>query len=196
MQQNNVLEFDEEAHIYKLDGREIPSVTTILTDVGLYPSFEFVKPWYAERGTMTHRACHLLDMGTLLESSVDERIKGFVDSYRTFKDLYKFQLFESELRVFSREYWYAGTLDKTGLMLIKGKMEDVLLDLKCGGPEFGYQFQTAGYAITQKNRYTTRRISVHLDEGGGIPKLVFHDNPSDFNIFLAAVSVHHAKRRK
>jgi len=193
------LKFNEEDHSYLLDGKPIPSVTTILRDVGLYPDFQFVDDWYAERGTRVHQACHYLDKDTLdLDQLVTDDEQGiivpFVESYKKFKLDYKFQVEGSEIQVFNEAFWYAGTYDKKGTIIFDGVKRDTITDLKCGGPEFGYQFQLAGYALAENNPYTLR-LSVHLDKAGKLPNIIEHDQPGDFEIFKAGCLVHHAKNR-
>lgn len=194
------LEFNEVDHAYLLDGKPIPSVTTILSNVGLYPDFQFIDPWYAERGTRVHKACHFLDRGTLDREKLEAQDKGrviipYIESYEKFKDVFKVELIDSEIQLFDETYWYAGTADKFLKIEWGGQEREALIDLKCGQPEWGYQFQLAGYGYAKGLHYSTLRLGVYLKKDGSLPQVIEYSNTEDFNIFLAATVTHRAKQR-
>ncbi len=190
------LEFEEETHTYRLDGKIIPSVTEILTDVGLYPDFSMTDPWYAERGSLVHLATHYYDNGTLDPDSIDDEIHGYLKSYLEFKNVYLFDVKESEMRVHDPIYWYAGTADKLGDIDWDGQRREALPDLKCGPPEYGYQFQIAGYSMARGLHHSTLRLGVYLNKNGKLPKVIEYNDPGDFEIFKAATLLFHAKRKR
>ena len=190
------LEFKEEDHTYFLDGKPIPSVTKILGDVGLYPDFRLVDPWYAERGSMVHLACHYLDQGTLDRESLDAEILPYIESYEKFKEVFKVEVLESEIQLFDETYWYAGTADKLVNINWNMQIREAMADLKCGGPEFGYQHQIAGYSLARGNHYSRLRLGVYLQKDGTCAKVLEYPHPSDFEEFKAACVVYHAKQRK
>lgn len=188
------LEFDEGPHLYYLDGELIPSVTTILSHEGLYPDFEFVDRWYAERGSLVHLATHYLDNGTLDRESLDSEILPFIESYEKFKEVYRFQVEESEIRLYNETYWFCGTADKVGKILWNGQVREALIDLKCGQPEWGYQFQLAGYSFAKGLHYSTLRLGVYLKKDGSLPQVIEYTDTNDFSIFHAATILYHAKQ--
>lgn len=55
------LEFDAGAHIYRLDGHRVPSVTGIIRISGLASAFSFDDPIHKFRGHSVHFGCALLD---------------------------------------------------------------------------------------------------------------------------------------
>lgn len=198
---NQRLKFQEEDHSYTLDGIPIPSVTTILSNVGLYPDFQFVDEWYAERGKRVHKACHFLDKGTLDREKLEAQDKGglilpYVESYEKFKEVFEIQVNESEIQLFDETYWFAGTADKVIRIRWEGQFRDAVVDLKCGGPEFGYQYQLAGYSFAMGDHYSKLRIGVYLQKDGSLSKIIEYDKPGDFDEFKAACVVYHAKQRK
>ena len=71
--------FDEAAHRYTLDGRELPGVTTALKDVGLIDDRWFDE-WSATKGKFVHQACAMVDDGTQEEDALDPAIKGYVEA--------------------------------------------------------------------------------------------------------------------
>ena len=71
--------FDEAAHRYTVNGQIIPSVTQIISAVGLY-EFDFVNAETlavaAERGRFVHSMIEWYEIGELDESSIDPELKG------------------------------------------------------------------------------------------------------------------------
>ena len=85
-------EFDEEDHVYTLDGVVIRSVTEILTALG------YIDPrWFTElpciRGIKVHKACSILETTggvnwdglKAIEDQLGTPIVGFVRGYERFK---------------------------------------------------------------------------------------------------------------
>lgn len=73
---NRTCAFDPVTHRYTIDGKVVPSVTQV---VRRFAPFPFAcDPWYLTRGTMVHKACALLVLGELDESTIDPRIAGYV----------------------------------------------------------------------------------------------------------------------
>ena len=194
--QNARLKFDEENHLYYLDGKPIPSVTTVLADVGLYPDFSMIDPWYAERGSLVHLACHYDNQGRLNESTVDEKIAGYLESFRKFKNDYEVEIIESEMRLFNEAFWYAGTADGHCELNWNRVRREALYDIKCGPPMHGYQFQLAGYGYAKGLHYSTLRLGVYLKKDGSAPAVREYLDPDDISLFQSATNVYHAKRRK
>lgn len=59
------LEFDQVAHRYLIDSKAIPSVTTILRDVGYFGGYKFIDPVHKFRGSAVHALCADLDAGKI-----------------------------------------------------------------------------------------------------------------------------------
>ena len=197
----NRLEFIEETHSYFLDSKPIPSVTQILSNVGLYPDFQYVDPWYAERGTRVHKACHYLDLGTLDWATLRKQDRGkmiipYVESYQLFKQIYEFETVKSESRLYDENYWYAGTADKFGTIMIPSGRINAIIDLKCGSPEPGYQYQLAGYSAAEGKHHSRLRFGVYLKGDGSLAEVREYKNGADYEIFRAACLVYHARKRK
>ncbi len=102
------LEFEPEAHVYKYDGRVIPSVTQILSALGAIPDYSTSSEWRRDAGTAVHMACALLP-DRLDWSSVDWRIMPYVMSYNRWLDTV--EVVEQEKRGYNKQMRYAGTLD-------------------------------------------------------------------------------------
>ena len=75
------LEFDQENHIYKMDGRKIPSVTDALSLV----DDRRKDPYYLLRGKYVHKATELWDRKELDENTIDSSILGRVEAWKLFR---------------------------------------------------------------------------------------------------------------
>ena len=101
------LEFDPIKHIYRLDGKIIPSVTQILDE--LVPIQYKAGDWYLQRGRAVHAAAAFIARG--IDFDFNEQIAGQVAAIRKFFAEVKPVRFAVEKRVYSKLYQYAGTLD-------------------------------------------------------------------------------------
>jgi hypothetical protein len=107
------LTFDEEHHIFTVNGKVIPSVTTILKKAGMTPDYSFVDPWYAQRGTYVHKATELWEKGTLDEDTIDPLISGYVDAYKACRRDFPVTVTGQEIRLWHPQLKYAGIIDMT-----------------------------------------------------------------------------------
>jgi hypothetical protein len=190
-----VIEFDEDTHIYRVDGVVMPSVTQILD---AYTGLEFVNRELlrraAEFGNHVHRACDLYDTGQLDEASLDPALVPYLDGWKAFLEDTGAVVVLSECWLASRRHGYAGTLDK---LVWWGKSKR-LVDVKSGtvvprtvGP------QTSAYAeaYTEETGERIRdRYCIHLPGDGKYRSHRLND-PRDFPIFKSALVVHNWYRR-
>lgn len=108
--------FDEEHHIFTVEGAVIPSVTTVLKRAGMTPDYSFLDPWYAQRGTYIHKATELWENGTLDEDSLDSAISGYVDAYKACRRDFPVKVIGQEVRLWHPVLKFAGIID----MVIEG----------------------------------------------------------------------------
>lgn len=186
------LEFNEADHVYKKDGKIIPSVTTILQSAGIIDT-----TWYEEfhrvRGQYVHQACDLLDKGELLFDALDDHVKPFVESYIKFKEQTGFKPLLCEQIVYNKHYGYAGTLDRTGIL----NGEHVLIDIKTNNAMKWTALQTAAYVLalhSMTDVYTDKvpfkRFGIALKNSGKLPKLIPYTDPDDSHTFRGCLDVH------
>jgi len=185
------LVFHEEGHTYLLDGKEIPSVTTVMED--LLVSYAGVPGQILEaarqRGTNVHRAIELHHLNDLEQASLEPEIADYFWQYLLFEKHSGFKMRRSEERVFSRKYGYAGTLDLEGEL----HRSSVLVDIKTSSvimPAVGPQ--TAAYleALIErtKSRRKYRRYALQLRRDGY--KLVPQECARDMTMFLSALNIY------
>lgn len=136
------IELSKIDHTYKLEGRAVPGVTSIIKEI-LGESWQ-VNPWYLERGRAVHACAAFIAQGK--EFKFDERISEEVAALKKFFSEVKPEIIGSEIFVGSSLYRYCGTLDFS--CKIGGKL--VLIDYKHSLDPVRTVIQIGGYAQAYK----------------------------------------------
>ncbi len=182
-----MLTFDPAQHEYRWNGRVVPSVTQILKSLGLIDA-----TWYTDeardRGSMIHLATALDDRGELDESSVDERIAGYLAAWRLFKAESGASFTDIEIQLYS-DYGYAGTPDRIGTL--RGRS---VFDIKNGEPEPWHALQTAAYAFgcSAGSAAVMSRYCIYLRDNGTY-RLIQHDRSTDIAVWLSCLNLYNWK---
>lgn len=191
------LEFDEEKHLYTLDGVELPSVTEICRFLN-YDTAVNAKPWLrdaaAARGTRVHEWCMLYDYDALDFSDIEPCEMGYVQAYLSFLRDYRPQWQFIEHSIGSDRLGYAGTLDRYGL--IDGKT--AIVDLKTTSVlrKVPLAAQLAGYGDLLFDRYgyeTNNFYGLHLQKDGCY---ALAEVEPDFETFYNCMALHNKLKRK
>lgn len=182
------LEFNEDRHEYRLDGVIIPSVTTILSEVGLY-DFDYVSretlDVAAERGRLVHRMIEWHELDILDDSTIDPELQGYFDGYLAARREALPKPEAVEVRFACKRFGYAGTIDA---IIDNGAWYN---DIKTGQPSPEHGLQLSGYwlgnhggdMLIQPGRLT----GTYLDRAGSYRII---DYPYEPMIFLAIVTEH------
>lgn len=188
------LHFDEAAHIYTVDGMEVPSVTTVCRFLSYDQKSD--RPWLAklaaDRGTRVHAACALLDYGEEPEDTPD--IAGYLTAYRRFLADYRpdWELIEHPMG--SADLGLAGTLDRYGT-LYDGRT--CILDIKTGQLHgAALRAQLTGYQrLLERERDVglDHRYALQLCKDG---TYVLREVPRDEELLNACLFIQQAVRRK
>jgi len=206
------LSFDAAVHEYRLaDGRLVPSVTQILSAVGVAVDFEGLRSMSAKLaedievkrhiGTAVHMDAHAFDDDDLEWSTVDPRVAPFVLAWATFRENSGLVPLTRERRVFHPDHFYCGTLD--GVFLSPHGAR-VLVDIKTGDPDdSGCAYQTAAYqaayAIEHPDEPIAERWAVQLTPEHAVPyRVTPYTDWRDFQTFQAFVTTfaNQAARRR
>lgn len=185
-----IIQFDEAAHKYRVNGVRTPSVTEILKP--LYSDLRFVQKdlldYASERGKAVHKAVELHVLGGLDYGSLSGDVALYFDQYLDFEAETGFKAVLSEALVASK-MGYAGTLDLAGHM--RGKF--ALVDLKTTATlSLAVALQTAAYQKAA-NESTEHNIECRFALRVSPKK---HDlypytkDQQDFASFLGFLSVH------
>lgn len=198
----SVLEFQEDGHLYRLDGVVIPSNTQILKSEGLCDD-QFYTDEGRERGTRVHNACWYLDEGDLIWDSVAAEERGYVRAYEKFKRESGCTVELIETMLWSRSM-FATRIDRG--VVLNGRR--TLIDLKTGAIQPWIEAQLGGQQIAINERiqagdiklepinghpYYEDRLSLHLHKDGGY-RLIPWRSPDATDIFLAALRLYHWKK--
>lgn len=145
------------AHLYRAGERRLTSVTSLLRNAKLYPTYDFLATSnkisdpgkYKSLGTAVHSACHLLDLGLLDEESLHPEVAQRMVYYKRFKYDTGYQPRVWELPLGDPDRDIAGMLDSMG----ECGEEIWLPDIKTGTvPIVGVGTQLAGYFDLVTNR--------------------------------------------
>lgn len=190
------LTFDETAHRYTLDGRELPSVTRVLRDAGL---IDCSAPWFTEavrdRGTFVHQAIALLVEGDLDWDTLDPGLVPYVQAFDRWRLDGGFIVEACELRLCDETLGYAGTAD----LLAKrwsgatGSWVSYLIDVKCGAVPPSVGPQTAAYLRCLAHEGWRFRAVLNLRPDAAY-RFDLLEDPEDEDDFLAALRLFHRKR--
>lgn len=156
------IEFDAEAHEYRVNGEVYPSVTQIIHEFGLMDTSHFTDE-AAARGRYVAEATAMDDRGELDFDACAAGAKGYIEAWRRFRRETGFIPLQIEQVVVSPIYKYAGTLDRLGLL----QSAKWLLDIKCGAFARWHFLQLALYALaTPGLGSATKRAVVALGDDG------------------------------
>lgn len=192
------LEFDADAHVYRLGGVVVPSVTTVirpLQDFGAIPAGVLARK--AALGSAVHLACELDDLGELDEVGTDPVVMGYVAGWRLFLADTGARVLLNEQRLAHAGLRFAGTLDRV-LVDARGRAGLALLvDLKTSvsmAASFGVQL--AGYQLLLEHAMPAlpplSREGLQL-RADGTYHLQPYRNPNDRPCFMGLLAVHHWK---
>ncbi|MGH9437125.1 MAG: hypothetical protein ACRD22_04325 [Terriglobia bacterium] len=197
---SHAIDFDEEQHIYAVDGVVRPSVTQALKEAGLIDT-----TWYTDearlRGKAVHAATQFLDEDDLDWDTVAPKYLGYVRAWEQFRRDSGFRISRDsqdrlflEYRLYHPVFGYCGTLDRLGTI----GSGAYLIDLKTGDPDEWHGYQLAGYSQCLPDALARRRMTVHLKANGrystrehGLDRFAH-----DWQVFSASVIVWHARNRK
>lgn len=165
------LDFDEEKHIYSLQGVKLQSVTQIMEPMSLMlyagiPSGTLAEA--ADRGTRAHEQVSNFVLYGVEE--YDEDTEPYIKAYMEFHEAYKPEWLASEFRVYHKKLNYAGTIDLIGYVLPDDGTGVDVVDLKCTSAYHPVMLATqlAGYAEALKSHHVKvrRRYGLQLQKSG------------------------------
>lgn len=178
-------EYIDSTHQYYIEGIEVPSVTTILKAAGLYNEDYFTEE-SRTRGTYTHKACLYYLQDDLVEESIPDEYRGYVEAFKRFWAECDIEIVvgECERPLFNYILRYGGTPD----IPCKINTNDSLIDIKTGAETSTTGVQLAGYM--QLLNYPVRRYGLYLKATGKYMLIPYTDR-NDIKIFNSALSLYH-----
>ena len=195
----NELKFDNEKHIYKLDGVIIPGYSQIAKDLGLTDYSHVNKSdldWKAQVGKAVHTAIFLHNTDELDMDSLDETVSSYFKSWLMFKELYQPKILTqySEKPICSFKWRYGVTPDiiaeiKELLTILEIKTVTSMNPVTALQTEFQKVAVEEYHKIKIKQRWGLQLIP------NSMPKLEPYTNLSDTTACLSLVNVWHLKER-
>lgn len=197
------LAFEEQGHIYMLNGVVLPSVTQVIRDNRLSSDFAHVSAADLEiarqLGQAVHIATHYNDEGTLDDASIDAVVRPYLNAWRQFVAERRLQFVALEQRVADPVYQFCGTVDRLAVLADNPAAGELLIDLKTGNPAAaGANYQTAAYAHLVRQLPGVTRIvarwSVQLHPERAVPYSVTpYTKNTDWRIFRSALELTHER---
>ena len=141
--------FDEATHTYTLDGEKLPSVTHLIRylDVDVDKSRPWIRDEAAERGTIVHNLCAMVDFGEDISEDTPYYLQGYLKAYADFLRDYdvRWELIERPDWAERNGVRYAGTLDRFGY--VNGN--PFIVDIKTGtsGTDKRHGAQLSAYSL-------------------------------------------------
>lgn len=194
-----VLTFEEEPHIYRVDGRAIASVTQVLKAVYGDLLWPWANDFAMDRGRLVHQALHFWILGDLDVKKLSDYIAGYVAAGIRFLQESGFELAEvdgkpaTETRMYSEIYDFAGTSDLFGTL----NRRKVCIDYKTGEPGWACGPQTMAYTLMWQENFgemVRDRYGLQLYDDGTYKLIAYKDARNDQADFLAALRVMNRRR--
>ena len=183
--------FEEQGHIYRIDGQRVLSVTQALDGAGLIDK-RFYTEGGASRGDDVHYLCKLIDDGEDISHIIQEfpHYQGYADAYNSFLDDTGVVHLLTEQIVYHIQARVAGRVDRFSKLYER----PAIIDLKSGAVEDWAAIQMAGY------EYCLSGMNVDLWTGNadryalqlrktGKYKLHHFKDRSDIRVFQSCVVV-------
>jgi hypothetical protein len=206
-----IVTFDEERHLYTVDGRPAAAVTKVIGSVIRKPQLEEwigrlgnqeagrVRDAASDHGTLVHELVALIaDDTPSIPMGDHEAAQHQLDQFREWFDETVEDVDAVELMVAHPKYLYAGRLDF--LLRFKGDKVPTIIDIKSGAgvyPETRYQ--TAAYRealkFTSPGTGPCRRGVLHLPAEGRAKFYEHKRHEADLQGFLSALYLYHDLKR-
>jgi hypothetical protein len=106
--------FKEEDHSYWNGGVKYPSVTQIISDMGLYGDTSYFTDYSRDRGLFVHKIIQWHLSGELDESSIDSVLQPYFDAWLRFEKEAAYVSEVCEKVMASDMLHFAGTADHIG----------------------------------------------------------------------------------
>lgn len=168
------LQFDDDKHIYKLNGIEIPSVTTImkpLSNAEYNGISENTLRKAAEKGTAVHNAAEMWAKFKI--EDIEPEYRGYFDAFLEWWNINDPKVVGSEVRLYHKIMRYAGTADLIAwidgkLTLIDYKTTSKLIEMNCG-----VQLEAYAKALASHGINIQQKMILHLKRDGKFAEMKF-----------------------
>ena len=186
------LSFDEEKHIYKIEGQCLPSVTTVMKPMSssYYKGIdEDVLNKAANRGTAIHNAIENYIKFAITD--IPPEFEGYFKAFKKWWKEVKPEVIATECRMYHKFLRYAGTADMP--CVINGKV--ICVDFKASATInralTGVQLEAYSKAYESHGFFFDGKAIVHLKSDGTYTMMMYEKNDSEsWEVFGALMVVH------
>ena len=157
------LAFDEEPHIYRLNGVRIPSVTSVMEPLNR-AKYDGISArtlrQAAAKGTAVHNSIeNALKFGFV---DIPPEHQGYLEAFLKWRDATKPEIVASEVKLYHKKMLYAGTVDllcriRGDLCLYDYKSVYAVSEMTCG-----VQLEAYAQALASHGVRVTRKRILHL----------------------------------
>jgi len=185
------LTFEERWHVYRLNGLEIPSVTTLMKPLsdGIYGFIDReVLNRAAARGTAVHNAIeNYVKFGI---EDISPEHAGYFNGFLKWYTEHGVTPYGSEVRLYHKAFLYAGTAD----MMAGVDGLDTLVDFKTSSAVYpmlcGVQLEAYNRAAKSHGMELQRKVIVHLKKDGNYQMIPFPlEDTECWRVFTALITV-------
>ena len=197
-----MLEFIEEPHSYRYDGKPVPSITQLLDMAGFLDYSRVPRGRLDVKrkiGKAVHLACALADLGTLDVRTIHPDVEPYFFAYETFLADYRVKIVREfvERPLYHLAFGYAGTPDR-GVLWGRDEVPTTL-ELKATydlQPSTAVQTAAQGLLFHANGFRTLKRLALQLLPKGSPPyRLESYREPLDRNDFLSALNTYRFRER-
>lgn len=193
------LVFEEKRHIYKLNGVEIPSVTTIMQPLSetVYGSIdEQVLNKAAARGTAVHNAIeNYVKFGI---EDIEPDFAGYFEAFLKWQREHSVIPYGTEVKLYHKGLMYAGTMDMAASVdgidtLVDFKTSASVSKMLCGVQLEAYD--RAMMSHEAKLKFGQKAI-VHLKKDGSYQMIPFKSSETEcWRVFTALLTVRNYEQK-
>jgi len=151
------LEFNEEKHLFTVDGVVKRSVTQVLKDCGLVNT-KFFTEQGRENGSRRHLVTELYDRNTLDWGTVDPEDLPYLEAWITAKEQLKIEIKFIEQKMYHPVLGYAGIVDRLCLV----DRQPTVLDIKTGSPMPATKLQLPLYGLMVETLTPIKHLIIYL----------------------------------
>lgn len=193
------LTFDAAKHRYYWDGEVVPNVTTVLSSVVNYSAVPLAVLEKARlEGTAIHKMIEYYVNEDLDIEYLPDWLRPRLAAFQKFMAETQFEASGTERRIYHPAHKYAGTLDLDGLL----NNEIAIIDIKrslFAGAAIGLQLAAYMEAENVRRKQeklpkAKKRYALQLKANGDY-RLEPYDDPNDFAVFLALLTVRRWKEK-
>lgn len=174
--------YDAENHRYYVGKREVPGLTTLLSQAGCFSAEAYYTEEGRLRGRVVHAACLAYDLGAFDPLQIDPKYLGYVHAYASIAQELRPRWKYLEQAQVNRRYFVACRIDRLGHLAAPAFAE-----IKTGEPEDWHGIQTAGQDVVwhgDRHGYV-RRLVFYL-RADGSKNVREHTKRSDYDKFFEA----------